>query len=399
MDHRETETATVFSNTNRSTFYCPRGPQLVWEVSDTISPWVVASLASIISPAAVLLNASVIIAVKKRKELQKLSNILLSSMAVTDLLIGGVCVPLSALDGFFLVYQILSEQNICKLDEVTSLSTFTLTFCSLFHLALVAWERYVAIRKWRDYRVIVTKGRLKKLAAIAWISATVFVWSPNLIVIAVGGDENNIVQQIMFTIPAVSILCILALIVYFYVMIYREVRKRKFNKIIPQVSQLMTMKMENRVAKTTALVTAALILSFVPVVSVAFLAEVFPILHKMSSWRIAEALVLSNSVVNPLIYCYRDCRFRNALLEILKIKKPQANNTRYVVRFTRRKDVRGAVRDNEQIQKVENLVRLKRSVSGNFPKMLELTPINSSETTLKRTVSAPMILLRNGVDY
>ena len=182
-------------------------------------------------------------------------------------------------------------------------------------------------------------------------------------------------------------------------MIYREVRKRKFNKIIPQVSQLMTMKMENRVAKTTALVTAALILSFVPVVSVAFLAEVFPILHKMSSWRIAEALVLSNSVVNPLIYCYRDCRFRNALLEILKIKKPQANNTGYVVRFTRRKDVRGAVRDNEQIQKVENLVRLKRSVSCNFPKMLELTPINSSETTLKRTVSAPMILLRNGVDY
>ena len=385
MDHRETETATVFSNTNRSTFYCPRGPQLVWEVSETISPWVVASLASIISPAAVLLNASVIIAVKKRKELQKLSNILLLSLAVTDLVTGGICVPLSASEGFFLVYQILTEQNICKLDEVTSLSTFTLTFCSLFHLALVAWERYVAIRKWRDYRVIVTKGRLKKLATIAWISAIVFVWSPNLIVIlSVGGDENNIVQQIMFTIPAVSILCILALIVYFYVMIYREVRKRKFNKIIPQVSQLMTMKMENRVAKTTALVTAALILSFVPVVSVAFLAEVFPILHKMSSWRIAETLVLSNSVVNPLIYCYRDCRFRNALLEILKIKKPQANNTGYVVRFTRRKDVRGAVRDNEQIQKVENLVRLKRSVSCNFPKMLELTPINSSETTLKK---------------
>ena len=83
--------------------------------------------------------------------------------------------PLSALEGFFLVYQILTEQNICTLDEVTSLSTFTLTFCSLFHLALVAWERYVVIRKWREYRVTVTKGRLKKLATIAWILATVFV--------------------------------------------------------------------------------------------------------------------------------------------------------------------------------------------------------------------------------
>ena len=373
MDHKETETATVFSNTKRSTFYCPRGPQLVWEASDAISPWVVASLASIISPAAVLLNVLVIIAVKKRKELQKLSNILLLSLAVTDLVTGGICVPLSALEGFFLVYQILTEQNICTLDEVTSLSTFTLTFCSLFHLALIAWERYVAIQKWRDYRVIVTKSRLKKLATTAWISATVFVWSPNLIVIAVGGDENNIVQQIMFTIPAVSILCIPALIVYFYVMIYREAHKRKLNKIIPQVSQLMTMKMENRVANTTALVTAALILSFVPVVSVAFLAEIFPILHKMSSWRIAEALVLSNTVVNPLIYCYRDCRFRNAVLEILKIKKPKAKNTGYVVRFTRQKEVRSTMKDNVQIQKVENLVRLKRSVSCNFPKMVKLT--------------------------
>ena len=69
------------------------------------------------------------------------------------------------------------------------------------------------------------------------------------------------------------------------------------------------------------------------------------------------------------------------------------------MRFTRRKEVRGTMKGNVQIQKVENLVRLKRSVSCNFPKMLELTPINSSETTLKRTVSAPMILLRNGVDY
>lgn len=109
--------------------------------------------------------------------------------------------------------------------------------------------------------------------------------------------------------------------------------------------------------------------------------------------------MLSNSVVNPLIYGYRDCRLRNAVLEILKIKKPKAKDTGYVVRFTRRKDVRGTMKDNVQIQKVENLARLKRSVSCNFPKMLELTPIDCSETTLKRTASAPMILLHNGVDY
>ena len=48
----------------------------------------------------------------------------------------------------------------------------------------------MVIRKWKDYRVIVTKKRLKKQALIAWISATVSVWSPNLIIMAVGGQST-----------------------------------------------------------------------------------------------------------------------------------------------------------------------------------------------------------------
>ena len=169
MDHNQTETSIMSTNTTKSVFYCPHIPQLIWDVHDTISPWIFAAVASIISPAAVLLNALVIIAVTKRRELQKLSNILLSSLAVTDLLVGAICIPLSAIDGFLLPYQILAAQDICTLDVATAWFSLTLTFCSLFHLVLIAWERYVAIRKWRDYKDILTKSRLKKLAMIAWI--------------------------------------------------------------------------------------------------------------------------------------------------------------------------------------------------------------------------------------
>ena len=86
----------------------------------------------------------------------------------------------------------------------------------------IVWDRYVAIQKWRDYRVIVTKSRLKKLAAIAWISGPVFVFSPSTISIAVNG---NITTEV----PAALVCCMLALIVYFYVMVYLGVRKQKFN--------------------------------------------------------------------------------------------------------------------------------------------------------------------------
>lgn len=97
---------------------------------------------------------------------------------------------LFAIDGFLLLHQILATQHICTLDVVTVLFTFTLTLCSIFHLELIAWESYEVIRKWKDYRVIVTKKRLKKQALIAWISATVSVQSPNLIIMAVGGQST-----------------------------------------------------------------------------------------------------------------------------------------------------------------------------------------------------------------
>ena len=101
------------------------------------------------------------------------------------------------------------------------------------------------------YGVIVTKSRLKKLAALAWISGPVFVFSPFTISIAVNG-------HITIEVIAALICRMLALIVY---LVYLGVRKQKFNQV-SQVSVLVRMKLENRVAKTTAFVTAAFIFSF-----------------------------------------------------------------------------------------------------------------------------------------
>ena len=384
MDHNQTETSIMSTNTTKSVFYCPHIPQLIWDVHDAISPWIFAAVASIISPATVLLNALVIIAVTERRELQKLSNILLSSLAVTDLLVGAICIPLSAIDGFLLPYQILAAQDICTLDVATACFSLTLTFCSLFHLVLIAWERYVAIRKWRYHRDTLTKSRLIKLAAIAWISGTAFVLIPFLISIAVSGRTTLVVFL-------VSTCLILALIVYFYVMVYLEIRKRKFNQIL-QVSVLVLLKTEYRVAKTTALVTAALFLSFVPVVSLPLLGIVFPVLRKMSSWRAVETLVLSNSLVNPLIYCYRDCRFKKVVLELLRIKKPKPKNAVDIVRFTERTDVDGPLKDRvEIIQEVDKNIRLARSASLDLTRLCDRPYIEPNKMLAKRSMSAPYI--------
>ena len=59
MDHNQTETSIMSTNTTKSVIYCPHIPQLIWDAHDTISPWIFAAVACIISPVPVLLNALV----------------------------------------------------------------------------------------------------------------------------------------------------------------------------------------------------------------------------------------------------------------------------------------------------------------------------------------------------
>ena len=403
MDQREAELNTSsISNTTRSVFSCPHDPQLVWDLHDTTSSWIFAAVACIISPTAVFLNVLVIIEVKQRKELQRASNILLSSMAVTDLLVGSLCVPLSAVTRLLVPYQIVTDHYICKLDFVAISSTITLAICSIFHLTMIAWERYVAIRKWIDYRVIVTRSRLKKLAIIAWVSAIVTV-SPAHFTMALTGmlRENEMVLalDIFFIMLSVLVMSALGLIIYFYVMVYLGVRKRKLSQI-RQVSDLVNAKLEQRVAVTTTLVTVALILSFFSNAVIGMLEGVYPVLRKRFVGDLKATLLYTNSVVNPLIYYYRDCRFRNAVLELLRIRKPKV--TPYLVTdtptFARGNDVFDLERDKVQGQQVENPVRLTRSASCNLVHFLGRVQLESHKKAFKRIMSSPSLPISSFYD-
>ena len=105
-----------------------------------------------ISPTAVLLNAC---------NHSSNSNILLSTMAVTDLLVGGFCVPLSAVVGLLVSYQILADHYICVLDFVAIWSTVTLTI-SIRFVRFSIWQWWHGKGTWPRL-----KSLMKKLAIIA----------------------------------------------------------------------------------------------------------------------------------------------------------------------------------------------------------------------------------------
>ena len=394
MDLNNTETAINPSTQGRSVLICPAYPDFTWDLTDNTIRWALVAIVSIASPTAILLNALVIIAVGQRKELQKLSNILLSSLAVADLLVGAVSMPLSAAVDLLIARRVFVE-DVCILDSVYLTATLAIYITTLYHLTFIAWERYVAIQKWKDYKAILTRSRVKKLAIGAWF-ASLLTMLPHTVALVIDANPKfiNVWFAVMVFLGAVELI----LIVYFYIMVYLEVRRRKLNQI-RQVSALVTAKLENKVAKTTGLMTAAVISSFVPSACVGMLGNVFPALRNYSVFRPTETLIQLNSIANPLIYCYRDRRFRNAVLELLRFRKPRAIHPADgygAVCFVGRRNAFSSLKGVAEQQNIENnKARLARSASCEQAVALNYPPEKPHEMMQKRSMSVPLLAKRS----
>ena len=305
-------------NSSSSTFSCLFAPQVSFEDGSGFD-FIIGIITIIVSLPTILLNSFIILAIKQTRELQKNTNILLSSLAVTDLMVGAIVMPLTAIVNFFTLLGGLSEYT-CVLFGANRIFFPLLFTATLHHLTIIAWERYVAVQKWMDYKIIITKGRLKKIAIATWLSA-LFLAAAYFSVAVISGD-STVLEGVLTGWVTVEALC-LFLVVFFYRKVYLGIRNRKLNEI-SEIDVLMRAKLESKVAKTTGLLTAAIISSFIPIFAFAILGNLVPLFRANAFLRHAQFVTQLNSLFNPLLYCYRDHRFRNALRELLGVKRPPA---------------------------------------------------------------------------
>ena len=155
----------------------------------------------------------------------------------------------------------------------------------------------MAIQKLMDYKILITNSRLKKLAIAAWISA-LFPAVPNLIN-RVADVNGAIIQYVaaFFVMWSAEAATSLILIAYFYRKVYLGIREHKINES-QQVNVLIKVKLESKVAKTTGLLTAALIFCFIPVTVFAILhvRYVFPVTRTNVGLGMTAVVMLWNSV-------------------------------------------------------------------------------------------------------
>ena len=364
MNLNQTDSHNIDPSESPSVYFCPTKPIYTWILTETAAFYVSIAAKSIASPFTVLLNLLIIVAVWRRKALQKNSNILLASMAVADLLVGAVSMPLTTALDILLLRKKLSL-TICKIAGANQIVLYSAVSSSLYHLTFIAWDRYIAIKRWRSYKNVVTKTRLKICAVIAWLFAVTTACCIRILWVA-EADQRVMVALSIFS--ASKTVLSVAIIGYFYISLYFSVCKRNDNKI-SNVSARVNARMDRTIAKATSTVTAALLVSYVPSIIVLFLGDAVPFLRTSSYFRWSQLLIQMNSLFNPIVYCFAMNRtFRNEVLEMINLNSVLQLVLRPklpVKRHTRRRREPAVVLEEENEFQGENQLpyRLARSRS------------------------------------
>ena len=180
-------------------------------------------------PFTVLFNILVMIAVKTKRQLRTKSNIALACLATSDFTVGLVLQPLH-IATFILVVQVGETPNrLCTLIDVAKTVGVACTLASLYHLFMMSGERYLAIKHAFAYESgLVTEARIMVASGLSWLGAVITLPIDYI-------SEASRKITLILTV-SVNLFVLISVILYFHVVVYKEVRRNKKQIIANQVS-------------------------------------------------------------------------------------------------------------------------------------------------------------------
>ena len=312
-----------YTSINNTSVSCGSVPHFSLPIAERPSPELRAVLIfrivvnALSCPFVILLNILVMVAVKTNCRLRAKSNVSLACLATTDLVVGLVVLPLQIVRHSFMLKG--ETGIICGwVDKITVAITFRCIIASINHFVLLSAERYIAIKHCFAYENLVTEVRIIVASGVIWATAIIppieDFWPANI---------RNVTKFVVIFIQ----LIFLALVVYFNVAVYREVRRNEKQIIANQVSLEVKEKLlKNKKAfYCTIIVVVAIFLCYFPgniiiVVLISFMKDSISlnVIHIM--FNVASLFSALNSLFNPLIYAVRIRYFRVAFIQLLSKK-------------------------------------------------------------------------------
>ncbi len=274
------------------------------------------TLASIIlnvfsCPFVILINALVIVAVKTRHRLQSMSNILLASLAGTDLLMGTTTLPASIAAEIFAIAGGSVTTYCTFVNKIVSPLRFLSVLTSTFHLGVISVERYIALKYSLRYYPIVTKFRLTIAITFSWCLAGVYTLFKMLIITSL---HSTVLQFLTVTCVLVIVYCHASV----YIVTRRHERQIRTEQI-PAGEDAERFLKEKKAWKTTGIIIGFVVLSLLPGFFVNFGLMFNWDPQWLNSFRpLVHSSLMLNSLCNPIIYCFRMKTMRQAMIALLQ---------------------------------------------------------------------------------
>ena len=252
-------------------------------------------------------NALVICTVFTNPSLQIISNFWLVSLAVADLMVTALGQPLFSVS---LGLQVKSECHEGVSQAFRLIANMSCS-ASVLHLCFISIDRCLVILRPHDFR---TKKRFKIALAIAWTLPVVY----GILRLTVSKKGTS-----YFAVIAVGI-CYLIIISCCSLIILRVRKQGAATFGQSRRSASSEHKVERRVTVTLAVVVVIFTICWFPLLYLrsAFAEDNFGVAY---NW--ARTLALSNSSMNPWIYCLGIVEFRDAYRRLMKCQWKQSGCT------------------------------------------------------------------------
>ena len=270
----------------------------------------ISALNAFLSITTFLGNVLIMVALRKESSLHPPSKLLLSNLATSDLCVGLIAEPLYI---SLLVTVVNKHWNICRYLAVACSATgYILSGVSLWTLTAKSVDRLFALLLGLRYKQVVSLKRVYFIIITFWVATTVvsavrFFWNSPIIS--------------WYDIFVVS-LCLL-ISTFSYTMIFFTLRnhQNQVQDLVQQPNQTNQLNIARyRKAVSTALwLQFTLVACYLPlVISLTFLLHAEPSSSVSIGFSYAVTLVLLNSSLNPILYCWRMKEVRHAVTDTIR---------------------------------------------------------------------------------
>ena len=281
------------------------------EVEDFYSFYIVSCVLNILLTfTAIVLNSVTIQALRKASSLSKPLRTLFLSLTFTDLGVGLLCHPFNIVFLIKWLRQEMESYPTCAAYTAFTFITNSLSKASFFGIAALSVDRFLAIHLHLRYQELVTHRRVVAVVVFMWIFSVVFA----LFRLLVTTDITYVVFAINGIICHVVSACL-------YFRIYLAVRRHKHHIQALEVAQNGEMAANMASASKSAVGTFYVYLVFLVCYlphsfSLAFIALHGSNAQTKVSTIYTWTLVLFNSSLNPVIYCWKLRPIRRAVMDI-----------------------------------------------------------------------------------